>query len=95
MDSWVGSEYGGLEKMGLTKLSREEQETKFISYTSESDYKMQPGKEYAVILAKQQIEDEIYTVMERGYGIFEIIQTDQGAMIYRNVITGKSSELNF
>ncbi|TYS57500.1 hypothetical protein FZC74_15805 [Sutcliffiella horikoshii] len=95
LDSWVGSEYVGSEKMGLTKLSREEQETKFISYTSEYDYKMQPCKEYAVILAKQQTEDEIYTVMERGYGIFEIFQTDQGAKIYRNVITGKSSELNF
>ncbi|MGD6774655.1 hypothetical protein ACQCT3_15770 [Sutcliffiella horikoshii] len=95
LDSWVGSEYVGLEKMGLTKLSREEQETKFISYTSEYDYKMQPGKEYAVILAKQQTEDEIYTVMGRGYGIFEIIQTNQGAKIYRNVITGKTSELNF
>lgn len=95
LDSWVGSEYVGLEKMGLTKLSREEQETKFISYTSEYDYKMQPGKEYAVILAKQQTEDEIYTVMARGYGIFEIIKTDQGAKIYRNVITGKSLEMDF
>lgn len=95
LDSWVGSEYVGLEKMGLTKLPREEQETKFISYTSEYDYKMQPGKEYAVILAKQQAEDEIYTVMTRGYGIFEIIQTDEGSKIYKNVITGKTSKLDF
>jgi hypothetical protein len=95
LDSWVGSEYVGLEKMGLTKLSREEQETKFISYTSDYDYKMVPGKEYAVILANQQTEDEIYTVMARGYGVFEIIQTNQGGKIYRNVITGESTELDF
>lgn len=95
LDSWVGNEYEGLEKMGLTKLSKEEQETKFISYTSEYDYKMEPGKEYAVILAKQPAEDEIYTVIERGYGIFEIEETDQGEKIYRNVITGKTLKLDF
>lgn len=95
LDSWVGSEYTGLEKMGLTKLSREEQETKFISYTSEYDYKMVPGKEYVVILSDQETEDEIYTVMALGYGIFEIIQTDQGKKVYKNVITGKTSDLDF
>lgn len=95
LDSWVGNEYEGLEKMGLTKLSKEEQETKFISYTSEYDYKMEPGKEYAVILAEQQTEDEIYTVIERGYGIFEIEETEQGDKIYRNVITGKTLKLDF
>ncbi|WP_417897711.1 hypothetical protein ABN702_15645 [Bacillus haimaensis] len=95
LNSWVGNEYEGLEKMGLTKLSKEEQETKFISYTSEYDYKMEPGKEYAVILAKQPAEDEIYTVIERGYGIFEIEETEQGEKIYRNVITGKTLKLDF
>lgn len=95
LDSWVGSEYTGLEKMGLTKLSREEQETKFISYTSEYDYKMVPGKEYAVILANQQTEDEIYGIMARGYGVFEIIKTDQGEKVYKNVITGESYDLDF
>ncbi|MCA1319564.1 hypothetical protein LC085_06525 [Bacillus tianshenii] len=95
LDSWVGEEYVGLEKMGLTKLSREEQETKFISYTSEYDYKMKPGKEYAVILAKQPADDEIYTVIARGYGIFEIEETEQGEKTYRNVITGKTLNLDF
>ncbi|WP_404428178.1 hypothetical protein [Sutcliffiella horikoshii] len=95
LDSWVGSEYTGLEKMGLTKLSREEQETKFISYTSEYDYKMVPGKEYAVILTNQQTEDEIYGIMARGYGVFEIIKTDQGEKVYKNVITGEISDLDF
>ena len=95
LDSWVGNEYEGLEKMGLNKLSKEEQETKFISYTSEYDYKMEPGKEYAVILAKQPAEDEIYTVIARGYGIFEIEETDQGEKIYRNVITGKTLKFDF
>ncbi|MGD6831093.1 hypothetical protein ACQCT5_02945 [Sutcliffiella halmapala] len=92
LDSWIEHKF---EKMGLTKLSKEEQETKFISYTSEYDYKMEPGKEYAVILAKQPAEDEIYTVIARGYGIFEIEETDQGENIYRNVITGKTLKLDF
>ncbi|WP_223701632.1 hypothetical protein [Sutcliffiella deserti] len=91
LDSWIEHKF---EKMGLTKLSKEEQETKFISYTSEYDYKMEPGKEYAVILAKQPAEDEIYTVIARGYGIFEI-ETDQGEKIYKNVITGKTLDLDY
>lgn len=95
LNSWVGNEYEGLEKMGLTKLSKEEQKTKFISYTSEYDYKMEPGKEYAVIVAKQPTEDDIYTVIARGYGIFEIEETEQGEKIYRNVITGKTLKLDF
>jgi hypothetical protein len=95
LDSWVGNEYGGFEKMGLTKLSKEEQETKFISYTSEYDYKMEPGKEYAVILVRKTREEEIYGVMARGYGIFEIEETEQGEKIYRNVITGKTFKLDF
>ncbi|KPB05177.1 hypothetical protein [Bacillus sp. CHD6a] len=95
LDSWVGNEYSGLEKMGLTKLSREEQETKFISYTSEHDYNMEPGKEYAVILTREQTDDEIFIVMAQGYGIFEIVKTEDGAKLYKNVITGETSDLDF
>jgi hypothetical protein len=75
--------------LGLNKLTKEEQESKFMSFTSEYDYEMEPGKEYAVILAKQQTEGEIYTVMARGYGIFEIEENKNGGKIYRNVITGR------
>jgi hypothetical protein len=75
--------------LGLNKLTKEEQESKFMSFTSEYDYEMEPGKEYAVILAKQQTEGEIYTVMARGYGIFEIEENKNGGKLYRNVITGR------
>jgi hypothetical protein len=84
-----------VSKMGLNKLTKEEQESKFMSFTSEYDYEMEPGKEYAVILVRQQTEGEIYTVMARGYGIFEIEETEKGEKIYRNVITGKTSTLDF
>jgi hypothetical protein len=75
--------------LGLNKLTKEEQESKFMSFISEYDYEMKPGKEYAVILAKQQTEEEIYTVMARGYGIFEIEENKNGGKLYRNVITGR------
>jgi hypothetical protein len=75
--------------LGINKLTKEEQESKFMSFTSEYDYEMEPGKEYAIILAKQQTEGEIYTVTARGYGIFEIDETKNGGKIYRNVITGR------
>ncbi|MFE7064020.1 hypothetical protein ACFVAD_17960 [Sutcliffiella sp. NPDC057660] len=95
LDSWVGNEYEGFEKMGLTKMSQEEQERQFISYTSEYDYKMEPGKEYAVILVRKTSEAQLYGVMGQGYGIFEIEETGQGDKIYRNVLTGKTSKLDF
>jgi hypothetical protein len=75
--------------LGLNKLTKEEQKSKFMSFTSEYDYEMEPGEEYAVILAKQQTEGEIYTVMARGYGIFEIEENKNGGKLYRNVITGR------
>jgi hypothetical protein len=75
--------------LGLNKLTKEEQESKFMSFTSEYDYEMEPGKEYAVILAKKQTEGEIYTVLARGYGIFEIEENKNGGKLYRNVITGR------
>ncbi len=70
--------------LGLNILTKKEQESKFMSFGSEYDYQMEFGKEYAVILAKQQTEGEIYTVMGRGYGIFEMEENK-----YRNVITGR------
>jgi hypothetical protein len=75
--------------LGINKLTKEEQESKFMSFTSEYDYEMEPGKEYAVILVKQQTEGEIYTVMARGYGIFETEENKNGGKLYRNVITGR------
>jgi hypothetical protein len=75
--------------LGLNKLTKEEQKSNFMSFTSEYDYEMEPGKEYVVILAKPQTEGEIYTVMARGYGIFEIEENKNGGKLYRNVITGK------
>jgi hypothetical protein len=36
----------------------------------------------AVILGKQQAEEEIYMVMARGYGIFEIDELEKGEKIY-------------
>lgn len=84
-----------VSEMGLNKLTKEEQESKLISFTSEYDYEMESGKEYAVILVKQLTKEDIYTVMARGYGVFEIDKTDKGEKTYRNVITGKTSNLKF
>jgi hypothetical protein len=85
LESW---DKNRVSLLGLDKLTKDEQESKFMSFTSEYDYEMEPGKEYAVILAKQQTKGEIYTVMARGYGIFEIDETKNGGKIFRNVITG-------
>jgi hypothetical protein len=87
VESW---DKNRMSLLGLNKLTKEEQESKFMSFTSEYDYEMEPGKEYALILAKQQTEGEIYTVMARGYGIFEIEENKNGGKLYRNVITGRS-----
>ncbi|WP_335871488.1 hypothetical protein [Bacillus sp. 2205SS5-2] len=84
-----------VSNMGLNKLSKEEQETKFMSFTSEYDYDMDLGKEYAVILTRQETEEDIYTVTANGYGIFEMEATEQGEEIYRNTITNKTSTLKF
>lgn len=70
------------EKMGLTKLEPEKQNSTYISYTSEYDYDFEIGNEYVVILYKQV--NGIYTVIANGYGIFK-----QENQIYKNVITGK------
>jgi hypothetical protein len=53
-----------------------------MSFTSEYGYEMEPWKEYRVILGKQQTEEEIYMVMARGYGIFEIDELEKGEKIY-------------
>jgi hypothetical protein len=86
IESW---DENRVSSLGLNKLTKEEQKSKFMSFTSEYDYEMEPGKEYTVILAKPQTEGEIYTVMARGYGIFEIEESKNGGKLYRNVITGR------
>jgi hypothetical protein len=86
-------------KMGLDKLSQDKKDSMYISYKSEFDYKMKPGKEYGIILVNPT--DDIYTVMANGYGIFDLDTTTdtQSAKIaskmFKNVITGKESALKF
>ncbi|CAG9621315.1 hypothetical protein [Sutcliffiella rhizosphaerae] len=81
------------EKMELTRLSKEEQDTTYLSFTSEHDYRLQIGKEYALILTLQT--EGIHTIMVNGYGIFKIGETESGERIYTNVLTGFESSLQF
>jgi hypothetical protein len=79
------------EKMGLTKLSKNEKESKFISFTTDHDYKLKTGKEYALLLSKQA--EGVYTIKANGYGTFYKVKTKNGENIYKNVLTGKESNL--
>lgn len=83
-----------IAKMGLDELSKKEQESMYISYTSDSDYKLQAGTEYTMLLTKQA--DGIYTVRDNGYGIFNIDKAKQklGKTTLTNVLTGKVTTLS-
>jgi hypothetical protein len=81
------------DKMGITQLPQKEKDSKYISYTSENDYKMKTGKEYMVILVNQT--EDIYTIMGSGYGIFDIEKNESGKKIFKNVLNGKESDLQF
>lgn len=89
------------KKMGFTELSNEEQNSKYISYTSEYDYDFEVGKEYVVILDKHP--NNIYSIAAYGYGIFESagksskelapsksnsLSLQSSEPIYKNVLTG-------
>lgn len=71
-----------IEKMGLNKLSKSEQESKDVSYETDYDYDLKVGEEYVVILVKN--DNNTYSIMTNGYGIFkEDIETKE----YKNVLT--------
>jgi hypothetical protein len=82
-----------IEKMGLNKLSNKEKDSKYLAFTSATDYKLKPGKEYALLLSEPA--DNIYTVNANGYGIFYKIKTKNGETKYKNVLTEKESNLKF
>ncbi|MHC1684094.1 MAG: hypothetical protein AB6733_14260 [Clostridiaceae bacterium] len=82
-----------VEKMGLTKLNEKDKNSKYINYTSESNYKLEVGKKYIVTLNKQT--DGSYTITGEGYGIFKSknensTKTDDKDEDYSNVLTGNS-----
>lgn len=81
---------GDADKEGLSALSEEDKNTKYASFTTDYDYKMEIGNEYVVILARQS--NGAYTVMANGYGIFEKEPLDKSVNdeIHKNVITGKT-----
>lgn len=80
-------------KMGFNKLSKKEKDNMYISYTSEHDFKMKVGKEYTVFLVNQT--ENICTIMGSGYGIFDIKKDNSDKKIFKNVLTGKESALQF
>ena len=76
---------GSIEKMGFNTLTKEQQETLYISYKSDVDWDLEPGEEYVVVVVKQA--PNIYTVVANGYGIFKEDKELKGAL--KNVLTKK------
>lgn len=81
--------FESVDKMGLTKLSKQEQESQYIRYTSPWGHSLEVGNEYVLILNKEN--NGMYTVFTNGYGVF--VEEKQGGSTtkptYSNVITGK------
>lgn len=75
---------GTIEKMGFDTLTKEQQETMYISYKSEYDYNLKPDEEYVLIVAKNS--NNIYTVVANGYGIFK---EDKESKKLKNTLTNK------
>ncbi|MGL5354669.1 MAG: hypothetical protein ACRDA5_15355, partial [Clostridium sp.] len=73
-------------------LTKEKQNTNYIRYSSDSDYKFEVNKEYVVILNKQK--NNIYTVYGNGYGVFKSNNKLEKSLdsSYENVLTGDNFE---
>lgn len=84
------------EKMGLDKLTEQQKNEMYMSYTSEYDYKLKVGEEYELILVKQG--NGTHTISIYGYGIFKedtssLAKSDnkqkKSKKTFKNVLTGR------
>lgn len=77
-----------IQKMGIDKLTEEEKSTNYIEFASDTEYTLEDGDEYIVILYKQP--NNIYTLAANGYGVFKQSNTSNAKSItYTNVLTGE------
>lgn len=79
-----------IKKMEFDTLTKEEQETKYISYESDYDYKLADGQEYALVVNKSS--NNIYTIIANGYGVFKensSSKTKSSKRAFINVLTQK------
>ena len=84
-----------IKKMGIDTLSEEEKATNYIEYSSETQYPLNEGEEYLVILYKQP--SNIYLIAAEGYGVFktnDTINTLSKSKIYNNVLTDEEFSIN-
>lgn len=73
-----------IEKMGLNKLSKLEQQSKYIQYEEMGNYDFQVGNTY--VIALRENENGNFFIVANGYGIFE---EDERSKKYINVLTKK------
>lgn len=71
-----------VNKMGLDKLTEEEQNRKYILYNERGNYDLKVGETYVIALRKGN--DGNYYISANGYSIFNILNQK----IYINVLTG-------
>lgn len=75
-----------IEKMELDKLTREQQDTMYISYETDHDLKL--DEEYVLIVAKES--NNTYHIVANGYGIFKEdkeSKSNNSESILKNVLT--------
>lgn len=73
-----------IEKMGLNKLSKLEQQSKYIQYEEMGNYDFQVGNTY--VIALRENKNGNFFIVANGYGIFE---EDEISKKYINVLTKK------
>lgn len=82
-----------IKKMEFDTLTKEQQETMYVSYKSEYDYSLKPGEDYVFIVAKNS--NDAYTIVGNGYGVFKVDEETTNAksisseVILKNVLTKK------
>ena len=81
------------EKMGLNKLTDEEQKSQYIYYAPDGNYDLEVGKTYVVALSSKNNQGN-YFLASNGYAIFEtdndtiVPFSNNESPIYKNVLTG-------
>lgn len=88
------------DKAGLSDLTAEEKESKYISYEfGDSSYTPLPQTEYALVLLP--VGDGTYNVICDGYGVFRadynvsaLSASGNDSVMYKNVLTDKSLDIN-
>jgi len=79
-----------IKKMGLDNIDKKNIDSSYISYTSDSDYNVEVGNEYIIILDKQS--NDIYTIAANGYGVFKQNNKLKSGNNYNNVLTDEAYE---